>query len=518
MRAVPAALVTRELTTVSTLATPLRYTVAVTLSDQAHGMSPEIASQRNVESAIAANRYGLGARPGDLAQIAGDPQGWLAEQLRGGPPRLDDTALRSSAEILLESFEVQRQRRGLAGAARPGVGPAPLASTANAQLAAAQKLGELYRPIYIEEATARLRGAVASERPFIERLTQFWTNHFAVSVDKFKVLGIAGAFEREAIRPHVLGSFSELTLAVEQHPAMLLYLDNETSIGPNSPLASRVARRRPDTRLGINENLAREIMELHTLGVNGGYTQADVTTFAKVISGWSIGGGEGRLASGHPGGFTFRPELHEPGPQMILGTRYAEDGIEQGRAVLRALTLHPATARHVATKLARHFMSDDPSPTAVARLADAFIASGGDLPTVYRALIESPECWREPLVKYKTPSDYVVSAFRGLELPVEGRGALSGLELLGQRTYAPGSPAGWPDRSPDWDGASALLRRLEWAERLGARLAARLDARELAPQLLGGTLGTSTRTAVARAASAGQALTLLLASPEFLRR
>jgi uncharacterized protein (DUF1800 family) len=469
-------------------------------------MPRAIASSRAVESAIAANRYGLGARPGELALIAPDPRGWLDAQLAGGPPLLEDPSLSSSAEILAKSFEIRLERRK--GSAAPGT----------VLPDAAVKLGQLYRSLYIEEATARLRAAAASERPFIERLTQFWTNHFAVSIDKFKVAGIAGSFEREAIRPHVLGSFSALTLAAEQHPAMLLYLDNETSIGPNSPIALRVARRRPEARLGINENLAREILELHTLGVEGGYTQTDVTTFAKVLSGWSIGGGAGRLASGPPGRFMFRPQLHEPGSQVILGTRYAEGGVEQGEAVLRALSLHPATARHISTKLARHFVSDDPPPAAVARLAHAFLRSGGDLPTVYRVLARLPEAWSAPLTKYKTPSDYVISSFRGLELPVAGRGALAGLELLGERTYSPGSPAGWPDRSSDWNGASALLKRLEWANALGVRLAPRLDARELAPQLLGGTLGESTRTAIARAASAAQALTLLLASPEFLRR
>jgi uncharacterized protein (DUF1800 family) len=489
-------------------------------------MPRDIASRRDVEPAIAANRFGLGARPGDLAHIVRDPRRWLDAQLAGGPPLLEDPALRSSADILAQTFEMRRERKASASAARADAAGAPTGpqagaeagAQAGAQANAALKLAQLYRPIYIEEATARLRAAVTSHRPFIERLTQFWTNHFAVSVDKFKVLGIAGSFEREAIRPHVLGAFSELTLAVEQHPAMLLYLDNETSIGPHSEVALRVARRRPDARLGINENLAREIMELHTLGVDGGYTQADVTTFAKVLSGWSIGGGAGRLAGGEPGRFVFRPQLHEPGSQVILGTRYAEAGVEQGEAVLRALSLHPATARHIATKLARHFMSDDPPPGVVARLARVFLQSGGDLPSVYRALVRSPEAWRAPLVKYKTPSDYVISTFRGLELPVEGRGALAGFELLGQRTYSPGSPAGWPDRSSDWDGASALLKRLEWANVLGERLAARLDARQLAPELLGGTLGQSTRTAIARAASAAQALTLLLASPEFLRR
>ncbi|HTW39124.1 MAG TPA: DUF1800 domain-containing protein [Steroidobacteraceae bacterium] len=469
-------------------------------------MPRAIAFSPDVDPAVAANRYGLGARPGDLAQIAPDPKHWLDAQLPGGPPLLEDPALPGSAEILAQTFAIRRARRE---------GPAPAGAV---QTAAVLELAELYRPLYIKEATARLRAAVTSERPFIERLTQFWTNHFAVSIDKFKVLGVAGSFEREAIRPHVLGTFSELTLAVEQHPAMLLYLDNETSIGPNSAVAVRVARRRPAARLGINENLAREVMELHTLGVDGGYTQADVTTFAKVLSGWSIGGGAGRLAGGEPGRFMFRPQLHEPGSQVILGTRYDEGGVEQGEAVLRALSLHPATARHIATKLVRHFVSDDPPSAAVAQLARVFLQSGGDLPSVYRALVRLPQAWSSPLAKYKTPCDYVISTFRGLGLPVTGRGALAGFELLGQRTYSPGSPAGWPDRSSDWDGASALLKRLEWANVLGERLAARLDARELAPQLLGATLGASTRAAIARAASSAQALTLLLAAPEFLRR
>jgi uncharacterized protein (DUF1800 family) len=457
--------------------------------------------RQSLEPAIAANRYGLGARPGDLADIGRDPRGWLRAQLAGAPPSLDEPGLRTSADILVDVFAIQRERQAIK------------------QAASGVKIGELYRPIYLREATARLRFAAASDRPFLERLTQFWTNHFAVSIDKVAVLGLAGAFEREAIRPHVLGSFTALTLAAEQHPAMLLYLDNQMSVGPDAPLARRAARRRPNAPVGINENLAREIMELHTLGVNGGYTQADVTTFAKVISGWSIGGGPGRLASGDPGRFMFRPALHEPGPQVVLGRRYDQPGIEQGIAVLRALSLHPATARHIAMKLARHFIADDPPGEAVKRLSHAFLSSGGDLPTVYQALIDSPEPWSQPLAKFKTPSDYVTSIFRGLALPVpEGRGALVGFEVLGQRTYSPGSPAGWPDRASDWDGASAVLQRVEWSDALGQRLGARYDARALAPELLGGTLSARTRASIEHAASASQALTLLLASPEFLRR
>jgi uncharacterized protein (DUF1800 family) len=470
-------------------------------------------------SAIAANRFGLGARPGELAAIADDGRDWLKAQLRAAPPVLSDPQLHSSAQTLAQALqlrqEIRAQRKSAQGATAPDK-----AGADDAAAAVQQKLPQFLRPIYLSEVTARLREAVGTDRPFIERLTQFWSNHFAVSVDKQLLNGLAGSFEREAIRPHVLGTFRDLLLAVETHPAMLVYLDNHLSVGPDSQAALRQERRAPPRRLGINENLAREILELHTLGVGGGYTQADVTTFAAVITGWSVGGeGGGPFAGGEPGKFLFRPEVHEPGAKRVLGTRYADSGYGQGVAVLRDLAGHRSTAHFIATKLARHFIADDPPPEAVGRLALAFTGSGGDLPTVYRALIDSREAWVQPLAKYKTPSDYIISSFRGLTLPAEtGQPALTPFGLLGQRMWEPGSPAGWPDRSADWDGASALLKRIQWAEAVGQRLGNRRDAVALAPQLLGANLGDATRSTVAHAASAAQALTLLLAAPEFMRR
>jgi uncharacterized protein (DUF1800 family) len=469
--------------------------------------------QDQVAPAIAANRFGLGARPGELMSIGSDPRGWLAAQLKGGAPQVEAAGLRSSADIISETLELRREQREMRRDAK-STNDADKEAAAKALL----KLPKIYRPIYISEVNARLSHAVASDRPFVERLTQFWTNHFAVSIDKVAVLGVAGTLEREAIRPHVLGNFTDLLLAVEQHPAMLLYLDNHLSVGPSSRAAKILSRRRTDRQVGINENLAREILELHTLGVNGGYTQKDVTTFAEVITGWSIGG-EGRLKKGEPGKFVFRPEVHEPGAKTVLGKTYRQDDVAQGEAVLRDVAAKPATARFIATKLARHFIADDPPPAAVARIEKAFAKSRGDLPTVYRALIDAPESWEEPLAKYKTPSDYIVSTFRGLSLPVQGRqSGLNAFELLGQRTYSPGSPASWPDRSADWDGASALMKRIEWADAVGQRVGAKSNAADLAPNLLGETLSADTRTAIARAASGAQAVTLLLTAPEFLRR
>jgi uncharacterized protein (DUF1800 family) len=458
---------------------------------------------QQLSSTIAANRFALGARPGELGSIGGAGRDWLRAQLTAAAPVLSGGQLASSAAILGQAFalqrEIQAQRR----------------SGSDVQ----QKLPQFLKPIYAAEATARFAQAVTTERPFVERLTQFWSNHFAVSVDKQFLAGLAGSFEREAIRPHVLGNFGDLLVAAETHPAMLLYLDNHLSVGPHSRAASRAGRRQGQRRIGINENLGREILELHTLGVGGGYTQADVTSFAEVITGWSIGGGNGAFASGPPGRFLFRPEMHEPGTKTVLGRRYPDSGYGQGIGVLNDLAQHPATARHIASKLARHFIADDPPQPVVERLAQAFTEYGGDLRSLYRVLIDSSEAWEQPLAKYKTPSDFIVSSYRGLTLPVDSEhGPLAPFELLGQRTWQPGSPAGWPDRSADWDGASALLKRIEWADAVGARLGSRRDAARLAPQLLGASLSDAAGTAIARAASASQALTLLLAAPEFMRR
>ncbi len=453
-------------------------------------------------AAIATNRFGLGARPGELDVAAPDPCGWLLAQLRGPAPTLPGAAdLESTATILSHAAKLRddARRDGATGVVKG--------------------IGAYYRPLYTGEVEARFAAAVASERPFVERLVHFWANHFAVSVDKPAVLGVAGAYEREAIRPHVLGRFEDLLFAVERHPAMLLYLDNVQSAGPQSALARRAsgARRRHDP--GLNENLAREILELHTLGASGGYSQADVTSFARMLTGWSIGGGRGRLAEGAPGRFLFRANLHEPGAQQLLGKRYAEAGYEQGAAALRDLARHPATVDHLARKLARHFIADEPPDAAVAQIAAAYRRHDGALVPVYRALIESREAWAVPFAKYKMPSDYVHSAFRGLAIPAPGqRGGLVAYELLGQRTWSPGSPAGWPDRAADWDGASAVLQRIEWAEAVGNRLGDRRDATRAGPAMLGALLGASTAEALRRAASGAQAITLLLASPEFMRR
>ena len=481
-----------------------------------------MATQRALAAAIAANRFGLGARPGELPVIEKDPEAWLHRQLAGRAPVLSGEGLKPSSETLERALEL---RADLAEARRDK----KQGDEDAAKVKAALKLPALYRPVYIDEACARFSHAISTDRPFLERLTQFWSNHFAVSIDKIVVFGVAGALEREAIRPHVTGNFSDLLLAVEQHPAMLLYLDNQASIGPHSRAASFLARRgnaQGARKLDINENLAREILELHTLGVDGGYSQADVTTFAKAITGWSIGGEANNrrfarlgIPNGDPGEFFFREVFHEPGAKKLLGRSYGQDGVKQGEAILEDLAQRRETARHVCSKLARHFIADDPPAAAVEHMTRAWLDSHGNLPKVYAAMLESPEAWVTPLAKFKTPADYIYSSYRALALPAQDkRRSLQAFEVLGQRNLQPGSPAGWPDTSADWDGSSALLKRIAWADAVAQRLGSERNARELAPQLLGATLSDDTAKAIGRAESASQALTLLLASPEFMRR
>lgn len=469
-----------------------------------------------IQAVIATNRFGLGARPGEIAQVSNDGQAWLTRQVQGPRPLpAEIAALPGSAEVLriYQEKRMEQQR-----AKRQDGDQTDAAETVKRNFAAVR---QALVPIYLNQVAARYQVAVKTPESFRERLVHFWTNHFAVSADKPQVAALAATLENEAIRPNLSGSFAQLLLAVESHPAMILYLDNQASIGPNSKLAKRVARRQPDSerKLDSNENLAREILELHTLGVNGGYSQADVTAFARVLTGWSIGSARGPLAGGEAGKFFFRENAHEPGLQTVVGRRYAEDDAAQTQAVLRDLASHPATAIHLATKLVRHFVADTPPDAAVQRIRNVFVDSDGDLPTVHAALTTLAQAWEAAPAKYKSPHEFVVSAFRGMEfIPLRAQQFVAPFQLLGQRPFTPGSPAGWPDTAAQWDGPDALLKRIEWATQLGERVGANAQPLQLAANSLGATLSERTRTAIGRAASASQGVTLLLASPEFIRR
>jgi len=481
-----------------------------------------------LSTTIALNRFGLGARPDD--QRPADARRWLLEQFNRFEPRpqaLAQVPTRSAvAGQLAEYVEAQRMfaqgKREMQPASMQTAGM-PQQADDKAVDPVKRYLRKTIRENYLVMSSARLDSALASDSPFVERLVHFWANHFAVSVDKLPVIGLAGLLEFEAIRPHVLGRFSDMLLAVEQHPAMLVYLDQAQSIGPDSR-AGQFAAIRGGQKRGLNENLAREIMELHTLGVRTGYTQADVTEFARALTGWTVGGiGRGpgaRMLGNVPAGeFQFAELLHEPGDRNIMGKRYGQSGEAQARAVLMDLAASPATAKHLATKLARHFAGDEPPPALVDRLSKAYLASGGDLPSVYRALVGSPEPWAPQPVKFKTPWEWSVSALRAVgsrDVPAQAAAGL--LKQLGQPTWQPGSPAGWDDIAASWAAPEALVLRVEAAQRIADRAGPGVDARALAEKLYPSSLSEGTRTAIARAESPAEGLALLLVSPEFVRR
>jgi len=461
-------------------------------------------------SAIAMNRFGLGARPDEAAPA--DPRRWLHTQFAAFDPRPAIIAVApDSPEMARQFHEYLTQIKGVAG---------------GEDKAAVQEVRKTlragYRDSYTALVRARLGAALTSPAPFAERLTHFWSNHFAVSADKLQTIGLAGTLEFEAIRPHVAGRFGDMLLAVERHPAMLLYLDQAQSIGPTSFIGARAALRADAKRkVGLNENLAREIMELHTLGVGSGYTQADVQELARALTGWSVGGFVRRpIGEEAPdGAFVYQANWHEPGTRTLLGKRYADRGLEQASEILNDLAVHPATAAHLATKLVRHFIADVPPPALVAKVAAVHVASGGDLMQVYAALLAAPEAWAMPLPKFKTPWEWTVSALRGVgarDLP--DMKAVGALTELGQPVWRPGSPAGWDDIAASWAAPDALLRRVEVARAIAATVGDRLDARTLGPKLLPGVWSPASATAVARADTPTQALALLLVSPEFLRR
>jgi uncharacterized protein (DUF1800 family) len=518
------------------------------------------------EAALALHRFGLGPRAGSVAAIASDPRGALLADLdRAGAGRIATADLLTSGEAARAAFAYQqaqraaRQAERAAQAAQNTQAPNANALGANGQPGAAPEMkpGEqapaqprrnagpgVPQQIYLDEAKARFNAALGAEIGFVERLVWFWSNHFCVSADKGNVRQICGAYEREAIRANVLGRFGDMLLAAESHPAMLVYLDNAGSIGPDSLAGLRQRR-------GLNENLAREILELHTLGVRSVYSQEDVTRFANVITGWTrvpfrqdaraeaSSSPRGALASeasgqrassitrapdtrpepgssARGGEFEFNPRMHQPGAQTVIGRSYPESGVEQGRAVLATLARHPATAKHVATKLARHFVADEPPPALVDRLAKRFLASEGDLKAVSKELVSAPEAWEAPRAKLKRPGEWVIGALRAVgAAPPEIGPMMQGHNLLGEPLWRPTAPKGFPDESTPWlDG---LAQRLDIANQF-ARRAGEVDAREVFEETLAPIASSETRQAITRAESRPQALALLFMAPEFQRR
>jgi uncharacterized protein (DUF1800 family) len=478
-----------------------------------------MAADPKAEAALALHRFGLGPRAGSIAVIASDPRGALLAELdRAGAGRIGNGDLLTSGTAARVAFayqQAQRAARQAERAAQQANAPSSGGSPPEMKDQSATPPAPMRNPgpgvpqqIYLSEAKARINAALDAEIGFVERLVWFWSNHFCVSADKGNVRPICGAYEREVIRANVLGRFSDMLLAVESHPAMLIYLDNARSIGPDSIAGLRQKR-------GLNENLAREILELHTLGVRTVYTQEDVTRFAHVITGWTfvpfrqdpVRGGE----------FEFNPRMHQPGAQTVIGRSYPDAGLQQGRAVLAALAHHPATASHLAAKLARHFVADEPPPALVERLAKRFLATQGDLKEVAKAMVAAPEAWEAPRAKLKRPGEWVVGMLRAVGVtPPDIGPVMQAHNLLGEPLWRPPAPNGFADESAPWlDG---LTQRLDIANQFARRLGAEADPRDVFEQALAPLASTETRQAILRAESRPQALALLFMASEFQRR
>ena len=462
---------------------------------------------------LALHRFGLGPRAGSIAAIASDPRGALLAELdKPGIGRIVDPELMSAARASTAAFNYREERQARLVAQRQAE-EARKASMENgmeqtpdsAARANPDPLPDVPTQIFFKEVKARFDAALSPEIGFVERLVWFWSNHFCISADVTQ--SMAGGYEREAIRPHVLGRFGDMLLACEGHPAMLFYLDNSRSIGPKS-VAGLVNTR------GLNENLAREILELHTLGVRSVYSQDDVLSFAKVLTGWTI-----IPAATNPdrgGEFVFNPRMHEPGPQTVIGKVYAQPDAAQGRAVLADLARHPATAAHIARKLARHFSADEPPAALVQRLEQCFRDTDGDLKEIAKALIEAPETWSEERTKLKRPSEWLLSAWRAIGAAPDPQRGLQAMAYLGERMWRPNAPQGFPDVQAAWiDG---LAQRLDLANRIAELVAARIEPAAFIETALGPLASPETRQTIARAESRQQGLTLALMAPEFQRR
>jgi uncharacterized protein (DUF1800 family) len=507
---------------------------------------------------VALNRFGFGARggaAGDLINAASDPRGFVKAELNrpGGvmlempglqpTPALAELVFAYQAEVKLAreaavkpsaaaseamppATDAKAPRRNPslnnAAAEMSGKMPAMEKSGANAPTQStdamqpnaakppAQPLNVIQKT-YRTEALARLQRAMIADCGFTERLVTFWSNHFCISANKGELGRMwAGAFEREAIRPHVLGSFGDMLKAVEQHPAMLFFLDNQQSLGPDS-------RAGQNRKRGLNENLAREIMELHTLGVGSGYSQDDVTSLARIITGWTFAGRQGQL--GPPGNFVFNANAHQPGPQRLLGKTYEDTGVAQGEAALADIARHPATAKFIATKFARHFVADEPPPALVARLQEVFQKSDGDLRALATALVDSDEAWQAPLTKLRSPYEFLVATGRLLaQIPDDPTRYLGGLNLLGQPLWSPAGPNGFPDTNAAWAAPEGMKLRLDISAQVASRLGDNVDPRDLLQLVAADAASGETRRTIERAESRQQALALLLMSPEFQRR
>lgn len=450
-----------------------------------------------IQESIAAFRFGYGLRPDEASS---PPEAMLAGVSRGAREAAGRPSTLAEREAAFTRILQARRERD-----KPGMEEtlAEARQAVHAQLAA--------------DRSARIASAVLSPDGFYERLVWFWTDHFTVSTaagNDMRLASITPAFEVDVIRPHVAGSFAALLRAAVKHPAMMKFLGQGMSFGPNSKLGRQRGR-------GLNENLAREILELHTLGVGAHYSQADVRQFAELLTGLATDSDAGRMV--------FAPERAEPGAETILGKTYGGAPVASQTeidAALDDLAVHPATARHIAWKLATHFVADEPDPDLVVHLEEAFRLHDGDLMAVYAALLEHPASWTGIGNKVRQPFDYVVASLRAtgpadaadLALGDPPIDPVEALARMNQPIWSPPGPDGWPEAAGSWISPPGLTARIGWASQLGVALEPRVDPRTFVDIALGPLARQETRATVRAAAERWEGIALVLASPEFNRR
>ena len=459
---------------------------------------------------LAALRFGTGLRPGQPSPD--DPAALLAglRAAAAAPPLVGPD---EDARLLEAVRGLRDARAGAAEAARAAAAErrgAPAADTAmEAEAMLAEETRALRRELESLQMGALARAAT-SPHGFGERMARFWSNHFAVSVMFPAHWSRVAAYEDQAIRPHMAGRFADLLAAAVRHPAMTIYLDQAASVGPNSPVGLRTGR-------GMNENLAREILELHTLGVGAPYGQDDVQALARLLTGTAVAQGR----------YVWRRQRAEPGRVRLLGKAYAGASEDEMVRALHDLAAHPATAAHLSRKLAVHFVADDPPAALTAALTETWAATDGDLRAVCRTLLEHPAAWGPPGPKLRQPWELVVAALRaaaaqGDEIAAGARFpravTLGALAEMGQQPGRAPGPDGWPEAAEAWITPAGLSARLRWGARLGRVLAPDLDPRDFARAALGPALGEKAAFAVAAASERWEAYAVFLASPDFNRR
>jgi uncharacterized protein (DUF1800 family) len=517
------------------------------------------------------NRLGFGPAPGDVDRVRRiGLDKYIDQQLRpetlpdqGMAPHLAglDTLTRSSRELANDFFvpaEMERRRAKQASAAQP---PEEATDKRDMRTPEQTDLMRAQRQVFTDLAEQKVLRAVYSERQLNEVMVDFWFNHFNVFAGKGLTRNYLTEYERDAIRPHVLGKFRDLLQATAQSPAMLFYLDNWQSAAPEGartaspnnrnkmpnprrgfgrpgqigmvPRQRTIANLPPNAQnrrpRGLNENYARELMELHTLGVDGGYTQKDVQEVARAFTGWTIANPR------QGGGYQYEPRMHDDGEKLVLGHKIkAGGGQRDGEDVLDILTSHPSTAHFIATKLVRRFVADEPPPALVDRAAQRFRETKGDIREVVRTIVTSPEFFAAEAyrAKVKTPFEFVASAVRATAIDsVDAMPLVQAMRNLGMPPYQCQPPTGYADRAEAWVNTGALLNRMNFAVSLtdgrgrGGRAPSpardvSIDAArdQIVDQILGGDLSSSTRATVDKASRPPQAVALLLGSPEFQRR